>query len=416
MFYSKARENESIAMKLNNNLIKTFKKIAKALSGAERRSFVGEITRTYLEGNARKAESIFGWNRNSVFLGLKEIISGIICYVDIHERGNKRIETKLKDLEDDIKELIEPHTQIDPQFKSDLLYVRITAKKIRQLLIKTKGYSSKKLPQERAINNLLNRMGYTLKRVQKIKPLKKIKETDAIFDNLKKINEDADSCPETLRISIDSKAKVNLGDFSRGGRKRSFIAPKAGDHDMNPVGKLVPFGILEVEAGQLMIVVGNSSETSDFIVESLQLWWNERKVHYTSIKKLVINLDNGPSASSHRTQFIKRITEFATINNIKIHLVYYPPYHSKYNPIERCWGVLENHWNGDILDSVEKTLGLMKTMTWKGINPIVCFINKFFEKGVKLTKKEMKKYEEKIIRSKTLPKWDVVIENGVLVL
>ncbi len=294
--------------------------------------------------------------------------------------------------------------------------MRITAKKVRKLLIKLKGYNSKELPEVRTINNLLNRLGYTLKRVQKIKPLKKIKETDAIFDNLKKINETADLCSETLRISIDTKAKVNLGDFSRRGKKRSSVAPKAGDHDMNPLGKLVPFGILEVQAGQLFTVVGASAETSDFIVDSLQIWWDERKENYVSVKKLVINLDNGPSGSSHRTQFIKRITEFAEKNKIEIRLAYYPPYHSKYNPVERCWGVLENYWNGDILDSVEKTLGMIKEMTWKGIKPIVHFFDKVFEKGIKLTKKEMKKYEEKIKRSKTLPKWDVVIDNGVLVL
>jgi len=296
------------------------------------------------------------------------------------------------------------------------MYVRITAKKIRQLLISKKGYHSKSLPQERTINNLLNRLGYTLKRVQKTKPLKKIKETDAIFDNLKRINEAADRCLETLRISLDTKAKVNLGDFSRGGKKRSRYAPKAGDHDMNPIGKLTPLGILEVKKGQLMTLVGCSFETSDFIVDALQLWWDERKIHYASIKKIVINLDNGPSASSHRTQFIKRITEFATQNKIEIQLAYYPPYHSKYNPVERCWGVLENHWNGDIIDSVEKALGLMKTMTWKGIRPIVHFLDKSFEKGISLTKKEMREYEKKIMRSKTLPKWDLVINGKSLVL
>jgi len=403
-------------MKLNKNLINTFKKISKGLSGAEKRQFIAEITRTYLDGNVRKAESIFGWNRNSNILGLKELTNGIICYVDIHERGNKVIEKKMKKLAKDIKELIEPETQVDPQFKSDLKYVRITAKKIRRLLINMKGYSPKELPKPRTINNLLNRLGYTLKRVQKTKPLKKIKETDAIFDNLHKINEEADCCPETLRISIDTKAKVNLGDFSRGGKKRSFTAPKAGDHDMNPMGKLVPFGVLEVKQGLLTTIVGRSAETSDFIVDSLQLWWDDRKENYPSIKKLVINLDNGPSASSHRTQFIKRIIEFAEKNKITIHLAYYPPYHSKYNPVERCWGVLENHWNGDILDSVEKTLGMIKTMTWKGIKPIVHFFDKCFEKGIKLTKKEMKVYEKKIARSDILPKWDVVIENGLLVL
>lgn len=86
----------SITMELNKNLIKTFKKISKNLSGSEKRSFTAEITRTFLDGNARKAELIFGWNRNSVSLGLKEITNGITCYIDIHERGNKPTEKKRK--------------------------------------------------------------------------------------------------------------------------------------------------------------------------------------------------------------------------------------------------------------------------------------------------------------------------------
>ncbi len=146
-------------------------------------------------------------------------------------------------------------------------------------------------------------------------------------------------------------------------------------------------------------------------VDALQIWWDDRKEVYPSIKKLVINLDNGPSIASGRTQFMKRMTEFAEANGLTIHLVYYPPYHSKYNPIERCWGILETHWNGTILDSLDKALEWIKTMTWKGIRPIVHFLEKTYEKGVCLTKKEMKKYNEKIERSSALPKWDVVIEG-----
>ncbi|MDQ6962852.1 MAG: hypothetical protein Q9M28_10075 [Mariprofundaceae bacterium] len=81
-------------MKLNKNLIKTFKKISKNLSGAEKRSCTAEITRTFLDGNSRQAELIFGWNRKTVSLGLNELAKGIICYIDIHERGNKPIEKK----------------------------------------------------------------------------------------------------------------------------------------------------------------------------------------------------------------------------------------------------------------------------------------------------------------------------------
>jgi hypothetical protein len=181
---------------------------------------------------------------------------------------------------------------------------------------------------------------------------------------------------------------------------------------MDPEEMLVTFGILEVVAGILTTVVGNSAETSDFIVDALQIWWDDRHDIYRHIKCLVINLDNGPSSASCRTQFIKRITMFAEANDLDIHLVYYPPYHSKYNPIEQCWGVLENHWNGAILDSVNTALEWIKTMTWKNNNPIVHFPDKTYIKGIKLTKAEMKKYYDRIYRSTILPRWNIAVLGG----
>ena len=128
------------------------------------------------------------------------------------------------------------------------------------------------------------------------------------------------------------------------------------------------------------------------------------------IEELVINLDNGPNSSGRRTQFLKRMTEFSDTYNIKVRLIYYPPYHSKYNAIERCWGRLEEHWNGEMLDSIDKAVEWAKSMTWKGLKPIVHLCKKVYQNGVKLTAKEMEPYEDRIIRSKSLPKWDVTIE------
>ena len=91
---------------------------------------------------------------------------------------------------------------------------------------------------------------------------------------------------------------------------------------------------------------------------------------YPDIKELAINLDNGPSVSSSRTQFLHRMIGFSENTGLQIHLVYYPPYHSKYNPVERCWSNLERHWNGEILNSVEKAVKWASTMTWKGIKGV----------------------------------------------
>ena len=398
--------------KLDESQIKIYKETSKKLSGSDRRSFQAEITKAYLGGKPWKAERVFGWCRKAVKLGLKELETGYFCYVEIHERGNKKTEDQLPNLVQDIKDIVEPQVQVDPKFKTALKYTRATAKAVRKALIDVKEYSDEELPSVRTISTIMNRLGYTLKRVLKTKPQKKIKEIDVIFKNVHEINKLADEDPETLRISMDSKAKVSIGNFSRGGRSRGQEAKQAGDHDMNPEEKLVPFGILEVVCGLLMVVVGNSAETSDFIVDALQIWWNRRKDVYSHVKCLVINIDNGPSSASHRTQFIKRMTEFAEENGLDIHLVYYPPYHSKYNPIERCWGVLEVHWNGEILDSVDKAIEWMKTMTWKGQQPIVHFLKKAYQKGIKVAKNEMKKYSEKIYKSTIIPRWNLAILGG----
>ncbi len=95
---------------------------------------------------------------------------------------------------------------------------------------------------------------------------------------------------------------------------------------------------------------------------------------------------------------MKLIVEFSQKYRVNIRLAYYPPYHSKYNPIERTWAILENHWNSSILDEVETALKFAKTMTWKGKNAVVKLVTQTYETGVKLGKKAMSKIEEQIER------------------
>lgn len=395
---------------LTKQHISTIRDAAKKLTGAKRRSFQAQVTIDYLGGTARRAESVFGWCRKAVELGLNELRTGITCLGNFSARGNHKTEEKLPQLEEDIRSLVEPESQTDPKFQSPFKYTRMTAKSVRQALIDKKGWKDEDLPCENTIGNILNRLNYRLRRVQKRKPLKKIKETDAIFENVHKENEKSDKREDSLRISIDTKAKVNVGEFSRKGESRGAKALQALDHDMNPEKKMVPFGILDVLAGLATIIFGTSYETSDFIADCLQRWWDDNKEHYAHICELVINLDNGPDISSRRTQFMKRMVEFANNNNLEIVLVYYPPYHSKYNPIERCWGILETHWNGALLDSVQTVLEWARTMTWKGVSPIVHLLDKTYKKGQTIAKKAFKEIDARLNRDEVLPKYCVRIQ------
>jgi Rhodopirellula transposase DDE domain len=240
--------------------------------------------------------------------------------------------------------------------------------------------------------------------------LKKIPETDAIFENVLAANQAADQNPKTLRLSIDSKAKVKIGNLSRGGKDRRLEPLQADDHDSECLAVLVPFGILNTETDQLSIYFGQSAETSDFIADCLSDWWRDHQAEYSHLDELMINLDGGSATRSDRTQFIKRMVEFARTTHLKIHLVYYPPYHSKYNPIERCWAALENYWNGTVLDSIETARQWAANMTWKGIAPIVHLLDTLYEKGIKVPLPELEEsYFPFWQRSETLPKWDITI-------
>jgi hypothetical protein len=395
---------------LTDRLIITLKDAASKLTGAKRRAFQAQVALDYLDGSARQAERVFGWWRKTVELGLHELRTGITCVDNASARGNRRTEEKLPALEHDIRALAEPQSQQDPKFQSPFQYTRITAKAMRQALIDQKGWKSEELPCEKTIGNILNRLGFRLRRVQKAKPVKKVRETDAIFENVHRENKASDEREDSLRISIDTKDKVKVGDLSRGGQSRGTKATKANDHDMEYKEKLVPFGILDVLGNLLTIIFGTSRETSDFIADCLQQWWDESHTQYAHIRQLVINLDNGPNNSSFRTQFMKRMVEFADRNNLEIVLVYYPPYHSKYNPIERCWGILEKHWNGTLLDCRTTVLEWARTMTWHGISPVVKLLDRVYEKGVKIAKKAFQSIAKRLKRNDAIPKYTVKIE------
>jgi hypothetical protein len=183
---------------------------------------------------------------------------------------------------------------------------------------------------------------------------------------------------------------------------------KGWDHDPPAKAKLVPIGILMRVTGALMLVFG-ARETSDAWVDALHLWWRTVRSGLRHIERLVIYLDNGPKNSGRRTQFLKRMVQFADWSGLEIRLVYYPPYHSKYNPIERCWSALEKKWNGVLLTCLKVVLQCALRMTWKGRHPTVKRLHGVYPDGVRVPAKEMKAYEARLQRSATLPNYDITI-------
>jgi hypothetical protein len=190
---------------------------AERLKGHQRRLFQAEICLKLCEGKPRQAERRFGWGRHNVALGIHEFQSGIRCVENFAAKGRRRAEERNPQLAQDIREIVGPKSYTDPELKSARRYSNLSAEEVREALV-AKGYREQDLPSERSMRDILNRMNFRLKRIQKGKPLRKTPETDPIFANLKAVRAEARADPQTLEISMDTKAKVKIGDYVQGGK------------------------------------------------------------------------------------------------------------------------------------------------------------------------------------------------------
>ena len=171
---------------LGDEQIHDLRLAASQMSGAKRRAFQAEMTLKYCAGSARLAKTVFGWSPEAVRLGLAEKRTGLICYgAQPAYSGRPCWEEQHPEVAQMLVEIAEAHAQQDPTFSTTLAYTRLTAAAALEAL-RERGVSEEQLPSSSTMAEVLNRLGYRLRKVVKAKPLKKIKETDSIFDNVKK--------------------------------------------------------------------------------------------------------------------------------------------------------------------------------------------------------------------------------------
>jgi Rhodopirellula transposase DDE domain len=232
---------------------------------------------------------------------------------------------------------------------------------------------------------------------------KKIPATDAIFDQVNQIKQAAEAADDVLRLSMDAQATGTMGPFARGGQNR--VQVHAADHACAPEATVTPVGIFLPTMGELFVYGVMSQVTRAGLVDRLAEWWEIVRERCAHITTLVLNLDHGPENHSRRTQFRQRLVAFVQPYHLTVRLVYYPPSHSKYKPIEGCWGILENHWKGTWLDSLDPVLQCARTMTWRGNPPVVALGTATYQTGVTLTKDTMETVESQLQRLPVLGKW-----------
>ncbi len=393
-------------MELTEPVKVLLREAAQALTGSERRRFLARTVEELGPGGQRRAERELGWSRVTIRKGQRELTSGVTCLDAFAARAQARRGPLTEPAGRSRGDRDGPEP--DRSFLSD--HPPLYAADGRR------GAS----PAHRAEG--LHRRGSALHpdhrgQAQHARLLspdggedatpKKIAATDAIFAQVLAVNQAADAAQGVLRVSMDAKATVKIGPFSRNGRSRVPVA--AADHDFQPEGTVTPVGLLLPELDELFLYGVTSRVTSDCLVDRLVQWWEAVRARFAHITTLVLNLDNGPENHSHRTQFVARLVRFVADYGLTVRLAYYPPYHSKYNPVERCWGILEQHWNGTLLDALDTVLRFAATMTWKGTRPTVALVTTTYERSVTLAKEAMAAVEAQLTRHPTLGKWFVDI-------
>ena len=158
---------------LTESVRETIQSAARKLTGFRRRQFQAEMAIKYCGSNPRRAELVFGWGREAVNTGLNELRTGIRCVEDYSTRGRRKSEEKSPELVEEIHALVEPESQADPKFQTPLAYTRITAKAVHERLVANTAGDGRHVPAERTVHDILNRLGYRLRRVQKTKPQKR---------------------------------------------------------------------------------------------------------------------------------------------------------------------------------------------------------------------------------------------------
>jgi hypothetical protein len=207
---------------------------------------------------------------------------------------------------------------------------------------------------------------------------------------------------------MDCQAPVHMGAFSRGGHTRG--AHKASAHDLGGKEKYRPCGSVDDDPAPRSVTFGSAFTTRDCIVETLAAWWQGRSATAQGASARVpIKLDNGSASRGVRTPLLHRMGQCADPIGQPLQLLYDPPEHRKYKPLERCWGMMEWPWHGAQRIDVATMLAWAQRMTWQGVQPVVERSRTGDATGVSLSKAAMQAVAARLERHPLLPQWDLLI-------
>jgi hypothetical protein len=273
------------------------------------------------------------------------------------------------------------HAAGDPM-RADVQWTNLSRRQIARRLKELGTPAGKNV-----VSRLLWEHGYRRRKPQKKRTMGQHADRNAQFERIAELKQKYLAAGEPV-ISIDTKKKELLGNFHRDGVTDGVEPTVVNDHDFPSYadGKLIPHGIYDLAKNEASLHLNDSHDTTELACESIALWWHEQgRLDYPRAEELLVLCDGGGSNSSSKYLFKEDLQALSNRLGLKIRIAHYPPYCSKYNPIEhRVFPHVTRACQGVPLETIETAKHYMeKTETTKGLNVVVRIIAQAFQAGRK---------------------------------
>lgn len=314
--------------------------------------------------------------------------------IDLHRirregGGRTPVVEQLKDIHEIFLSVISEHIAGDPM-NEKIKWIKLTRHEI-SVAMKKLGISVSR----NVVRKLLKKNGFVKRKIQRKTSTGEFQDRDKQFRNINKLKNAFMNSVNPI-ISIDTKKKEKLGNLHRPGEVYCTQALETYDHDYAHLatGTLVPHGIYDMKRNEAFINIGIKNETAEFVCDSIKKWWNTIGIkHYDKATKILIYCDSGGANSYRHHVFKLALQNLSNAISLSIRICHYPPYASKWNPIEhKVFPHVTRAMSGVKLESIDDTKKLIKkTKTKTGLKVLVNTTKKIYKSGVKIAKGALEK-------------------------
>lgn len=383
------------------------------LNEYQKRQYLGIEALALGKRGVDKVSQFFGASKNTVYSSIDEINSGYTPEPGRMRRfggGRKPELNKHPEWFEILKLVIEPHTAGLPQ-DEDVVWISLSVPMITREMAKEGCDVSEYL-----VRQMLKQMGYRHRSFKKDLPMKDVKDRNAQFLNIADIREKASAIGLPI-ISIDTKKKELIGNFKRDGKVLALGQPKSFDHDFGTFsdGQIVPHGIYDVTKNVGYMTIGTSHDTSKFVCDNIERVWNQHlRTQYPDANTIVVLCDGGGSNSSPHRIVKQDLMDLASKLDMNLLVMHYPPYCSKYNPIEhRLFSQITRSWSGAPLLSLEDAARrAAETTTSKGLTVYVDINNKTYDIQRSIDESYDDTLKKRVVFQTVLSKWNYLVKRS----